>query len=74
MVAETMTPEGQYALFKHEFDRGRAPELYWLGKYKNDDEETQSPDLRVDTGCISYHHWPMMYLLFMHHRILIDYQ
>ena len=74
MVAETMTPEGQYALFKHEFDRGRAPELYWLGKYKNDDEETQSPDLRVDTGCISYHHWPMMYLLSDAYVYIIDYQ
>lgn len=55
VVAETMTPEGQYALFKHEFDRGRDPELYWLGKYKNDDEETQSPDLRVDTRSLYRH-------------------
>lgn len=28
MVVESMTPEGRYAQFKHEFDRGRDPELY----------------------------------------------
>ncbi len=55
MVVESMTPEGRYAQFKHEFDRGRDPELYWLDKYKNDDEETQSSDLRVDT-CSLYRH------------------
>ena len=53
MVAEDMSPEGQYKLFKHDFDRGRDPELYWLGKYKNDNEETQSSDLRVDTQRIT---------------------
>ena len=41
MVVESMTPEGRYAQFKHEFDRGRDPELYWLDKYKNDDEEIE---------------------------------
>ena len=55
MVVESMTPEGRYAQFKHEFDRGRDPELYWLDKYKNDDEETQSPDLRVDTRSLYRH-------------------
>ena len=54
-VAETMTPEGQYKLFKKDFDRGRDPELYWLGKYKNDNEDTQSPDLRVDTRSLYRH-------------------
>lgn len=54
-VAETMTPEGQYKQFKHDFDRGRDPELYWLGKYKNDDESTQSSDLRVDTRSLYRH-------------------
>ena len=38
----------KYKEFKNEFDRGRDPELYWLGKYNNDDEDTQSPDLKVD--------------------------
>ena len=37
------------------FDRGRDPELYWLGKYKNDNEDTQSPDLRVDTRSLYRH-------------------
>ena len=55
MVAEDMSPEGQYKLFKHDFDRGRDPELYWLGKYKNDNEETQSSDLRVDTRSLYRH-------------------
>ncbi len=55
MVVESMTPEGRYVQFKHEFDRGRDPELYWLDKYKNDDEETQSPDLRVDTRSLYRH-------------------
>lgn len=55
MVVESMTPEGLYAQFKHEFNRGRDPELYWLDKYKNDDEETQSPDLRVDTRSLYRH-------------------
>ncbi len=30
----------QYQVFRHEFQRGRDPELYWLGKYKNDDMRT----------------------------------
>lgn len=55
LVVESMTPEGRYSQFKHEFDRGRDPELYWLDKYKNDDEETQSPDLRVDTRSLYRH-------------------
>ena len=55
MVAEGMQAEGSYKLFKNEFDRGRDPELYWLGKYKNDQEETQSPDLRVDTRSLYRH-------------------
>lgn len=54
-VAETMSPEGQYKQFKHDFDRGRDPELYWLGKYENDDEATQSPDLKVDTRSLYRH-------------------
>lgn len=45
----------QYKVFKNEFDRGRDPELYWLGKYKNDDEETQSPDLKVDVRSLYVH-------------------
>lgn len=55
LVTETMTAEGQYRQFKHDFDRGRDPELYWVGKYKNDDENTQSPDLHVDTRSLYRH-------------------
>ena len=55
LVAETMSPEGQYKQFKHDFDRGRDPELYWLGKYENDNEATQSPDLKVDTRSLYRH-------------------
>lgn len=45
----------QYATFKHDFNRGRDPELYWLGKYQNDNEETQSSDLRVDIRSLYVH-------------------
>ena len=55
LVAESMSREGQYNQFKHDFDRGRDPELYWLGKYENDNEETQSPDLKVDTRSLYRH-------------------
>ena len=55
LVVENMSPEGQYKQFKHEFDRGRDPELYWLGKYKNDNDETQSSDLKVDTRSLYRH-------------------
>ena len=55
LVTESMSPEGQYKQFKHDFDRGRDPELYWLGKYVNDNEETQSSDLKVDTRSLYRH-------------------
>lgn len=55
LVVGNMSPEGQYKQFKHEFDRGRDPELYWLGKYKNDNDETKSSDLRVDTRSLYRH-------------------
>ncbi len=55
MAAENMSKEGKYNQFKHEFDRGRDPELYWLDKYKNDNEDTQSSDLRVDTRSLYRH-------------------
>lgn len=45
----------QYRTFKHEFDRGRDPELYWLGKYANDDDLTKSHDLRVDIRSLYVH-------------------
>lgn len=47
--------EAAYQTFKHEFVRGRDPELYWLRKYDNDDEETQAPDLKVDIRSLYVH-------------------
>lgn len=44
-----------YKTFRHEFTRGRDPELYWLNKYENDDEDTQSPDLKVDIRSLYVH-------------------
>ena len=44
-----------YDTFRHDFDRGRDPELFWLGKYGNDDEQTQRADLRVDIRSLYVH-------------------
>ncbi len=40
-----------YEMFRHEFDRGRDPELYWLGKYRNDD----SSEVQIDTRSLYVH-------------------
>ncbi len=47
--------QSQYDTFRHEFNRGRDPELYWLNKYYNDDETTQRSDLRVDIRSLYVH-------------------
>lgn len=47
--------EAAYQTFKHDFVRGRDPELYWLRKYDNDDEESQAPDLKVDIRSLYVH-------------------
>ena len=47
--------EAAYRAFKHDFVRGRDPELYWLRKYDNDSEETQAPDLKVDIRSLYVH-------------------
>lgn len=47
--------ESAYKTFKNEFVRGRDPELYWLGKYDNDDETTADTDLRVDIRSLYVH-------------------
>jgi adenine-specific DNA-methyltransferase len=44
-----------YQTFKNEFERGKDPELYWLGKYRNDDEKTESTDLKVDIRSLYVH-------------------
>ena len=47
----------EYDVFRHEFQRGRDPELYWLGKYKNDDEDNPDymPQLRTDIRSLYKH-------------------
>lgn len=45
----------EYKTFRHEFTRGRDPELYWFGKYRNDDEETCDSDLRIDIRSLYVH-------------------
>lgn len=47
--------EAAYRTFKHDFVRGHDPELYWLKKYDNDDEDTQAPDLKVDIRSLYVH-------------------
>lgn len=47
--------KSSYDTFRHNFDRGRDPELFWLGKYGNDDEQTQRADLRVDIRSLYVH-------------------
>lgn len=47
--------DAAYRTFKHEFVRGRDPELYWLRKYDNDSEDTQAPDLKVDIRSLYVH-------------------
>ena len=47
--------ESEYDIFRHAINRGSDPELYWLGKYRNDDELTQDPSLRVDIRSLYVH-------------------
>lgn len=47
--------QAQYDQFRHDFTRGREPELYWLNKYQNDNEETERADLRVDIRSLYVH-------------------
>ena len=69
--------QSEYDVFRHEFQRGRDPELYWLGKYDNDDEESpdRMPQLRTDIRSL-YKHEDVrpeaiidnLYLLHEHHE------
>lgn len=45
----------EYRTFKNDFERGRDPEIFWLGKYRNDDDETCDTDLRVDIRSLYVH-------------------
>lgn len=47
--------QSEYNIFRHEFQRGRDPELYWLNKYRNDDEDTQMPYLKTDIRSLYAH-------------------
>lgn len=47
--------ESEYDIFRHSINRGSDPELYWLGKYHNDDELTQDPSLRIDIRSLYVH-------------------
>ena len=47
----------EYDIFRHELKRGRDPQLYWLGKYQNDDEDNPDymPQLRTDIRSLYKH-------------------
>lgn len=44
-----------YDAFRHEFDRGHDPELYWLGKYDGLSEDGKRPQLQVDIRSLYVH-------------------
>ena len=57
MAISDMPKQSEYDIFRHEFQRGRDPELYWLNKYKNDDEDNPDymPQLRTDIRSLYKH-------------------
>ena len=57
MAISDMPKQSEYDIFRHEFQRGRDPELYWLNKYKNDDENNPDymPQLRTDIRSLYKH-------------------
>ena len=57
MAISGMPEQSEYDIFRHEFQRGRDPELYWLNKYKNDDEDNTDymPQLRTDIRSLYKH-------------------
>lgn len=57
MAISDMPQQSEYDIFRHEFQRGRDPELYWLNKYKNDDEDNPDymPQLRTDIRSLYKH-------------------
>lgn len=54
-ATEGMNKQSEYQMFAHDFTRGRDPELYWVDKYKNDDEETQAQYLKTDVKSLYVH-------------------
>ena len=57
MAISGQPEQSEYNIFRHEFQRGRDPELYWLNKYKNDDEDNPDymPQLRTDIRSLYKH-------------------
>ena len=55
MAAEQTDGKARYQAFRHDFDRGRDPELYWLGKYRNDDNATADAEIQIDTRSLYVH-------------------
>lgn len=52
---EATPQKAAYQTFKNEFERGRDPELFWLNKYQNDSEDTESLELKVDVRSLYVH-------------------
>ncbi|MBP5679443.1 MAG: site-specific DNA-methyltransferase [Bacteroidales bacterium] len=52
---QSQNEKADYDTFRHEFNRGCDPELFWLDKYRNDNEETQDARLRVDIRSLYVH-------------------
>lgn len=55
MAIDGMPKKSSYEIFRHEFKRGMDPELYWLNKYKNDDDDTKMPQLETDIRSLYAH-------------------
>ena len=55
MAINGMPEKSAYDVFRHEFKRGMDPELYWLDKYKNDDDDTKMPQLETDIRSLYAH-------------------
>ncbi len=53
MQTNNASGKASYATFRHEFDRGRDPELYWLNKYAADEQDDSS--VRVDIRSLYQH-------------------
>lgn len=53
MQTNNTSGKASYATFRHEFDRGRDPELYWLNKYAADEQDDSS--VRVDIRSLYQH-------------------
>ena len=50
-----MPDKSTYDVFRHTFCRGKDPELYWLDKYRNDDDGTKMPQLETDIRSLYTH-------------------